>query len=129
MFASHGLSRYKGYYGVALAKSKDVAAPVVAAAQKEAKKGKDAAKAKPAAEKKAGTAAKVEKKKLTDVTEEVRKARSKHQVIDPHVADQIKVGRVLARITSRPGQTGVADGYILEGAELAFYSKKIQKRK
>merc|ERR1712232_760431 len=32
-------------------------------------------------------------------------------------------GRILAKITSRPGQTGRCDGYILEGPELAFYQK------
>jgi hypothetical protein len=51
------------------------------------------------------------------------------KVIDPAVAEQIKVGRVLARITSRPGQVGTCDGYILEGAELQFYQKKISKKR
>jgi small subunit ribosomal protein S8e len=35
----------------------------------------------------------------------------------------------LARISSRPGQTGRVDGYVLEGPELDFYSKKIGKKK
>nr|UXY88431.1 40S ribosomal protein S8 [Cryptomonas curvata] len=43
--------------------------------------------------------------------------------------EQIKSGRLLARICSRPGQTGRADGYIIEGSELEFYQKKIQKKK
>jgi small subunit ribosomal protein S8e len=43
--------------------------------------------------------------------------------------DQLKSGRLLARICSRPGQTGRADGYIIEGSELEFYQKKIQKKK
>ncbi|KAG9132170.1 hypothetical protein Leryth_022233 [Lithospermum erythrorhizon] len=38
-------------------------------------------------------------------------------------------GRLLAAITSRPGQCGRADGYILEGKELEFYMKKIQRKK
>merc|ERR550537_435672 len=44
-----------------------------------------------------------------------------------HVLAHLKrnaTGRVLAAISSRPGQSGRADGYILEGAELAFYQKK-----
>nr|UXY87431.1 40S ribosomal protein S8 [Cryptomonas sp.] len=43
--------------------------------------------------------------------------------------EQLKSGRLLARICSRPGQVGRADGYIIEGAELEFYQKKIQKKK
>ncbi|KAK4440513.1 40S ribosomal protein S8 [Sesamum alatum] len=31
--------------------------------------------------------------------------------------------------SSRPGQCGRADGYILEGKELEFYMKKLQKKK
>mmetsp|Transcript_45139 Transcript_45139/g.70753 ORF Transcript_45139/g.70753 Transcript_45139/m.70753 type:complete len:175 (+) Transcript_45139:1501-2025(+) len=41
--------------------------------------------------------------------------------------DQFNSGRLLARICSRPGQSGRADGYILENEELEFYSKKISK--
>ena len=36
--------------------------------------------------------------------------------------------RLYARITSRPGQTARADGYLLEGKELDFYLKKIEKK-
>lgn len=36
---------------------------------------------------------------------------------------------VTACLTSRPGQTGRADGYLLEGKELDFYQKKIKARK
>ncbi|ABW98259.1 rps8 (nucleomorph) [Hemiselmis andersenii] len=43
--------------------------------------------------------------------------------------EQINSGKVLARICSRPGQTGRSDGYILEGSELEFYIKKIHKKK
>jgi len=38
-------------------------------------------------------------------------------------------GRVLAAISSRPGQCGRADGYILEGKELEFYLRKIKAKK
>ena len=31
-------------------------------------------------------------------------------------------------ITSRPGQVGKADGYLLEGKELEFYVKKLEKK-
>lgn len=42
--------------------------------------------------------------------------------------DQILSGKILARICSRPGQSGRADGYILEGQELDYFLKKIQKK-
>ncbi|KAH0636351.1 hypothetical protein KY285_036103 [Solanum tuberosum] len=42
---------------------------------------------------------------------------------------QFASGRLLAAISSRPGQCGRADGYILEGKELEFYMKKLQKKK
>jgi small subunit ribosomal protein S8e len=32
-------------------------------------------------------------------------------------------------IASRPGQSGRVDGYILEGKELEFYIKKMEKKK
>ena len=60
----------------------------------------------------------------------------------------VKSGRLYARISSRPGQSGRCDGcvrltclqqscvsltarcrYILEGRELEFYVKKMQKKK
>lgn len=42
------------------------------------------------------------------------------------VESQLLEKTVLAVITTRPGQIGVINGRILEGAELAFYSKKIK---
>lgn len=37
--------------------------------------------------------------------------------------------KILAKISSRPGQDGRANGYILEGEELAFYQRKLDKKK
>ena len=37
-------------------------------------------------------------------------------------------GKLYACISSRPGQSGRADGYLLEGKELEFYLKKIEKK-
>jgi small subunit ribosomal protein S8e len=45
------------------------------------------------------------------------------------MTEQFSQQRLLACISSRPGQSGRADGYILEGKELEFYSKKIDSRK
>jgi len=55
--------------------------------------------------------------------------RNKIRVLEQAVKEQFNTGRILARISSRPGQSGRADGYILEGDELAFYQRKIEKKK
>ena len=43
--------------------------------------------------------------------------------------DQFVSGRVLACVSSRPGQSGRCDGYLLEGKELDFYIRKLKERK
>ena len=55
--------------------------------------------------------------------------RAKKMTVDAAIDDQCATGRVLAAISSRPGQCGRADGYILEGPELIFYKKKMEKKK
>ena len=40
---------------------------------------------------------------------------------------QFEAGRLYAVVSSRPGQSGRVDGYILEGEELTFYQKAIRK--
>lgn len=55
--------------------------------------------------------------------------RQKERYIDPKLEELFSTGRVLACISSRPGQSGRCDGYILEGKELEFYVKKIEKKK
>ena len=55
--------------------------------------------------------------------------RQKDRKIDQKVADQFNSGRLLAAISSRPGQSGRVDGYILEGRELEFYLKKLERKK
>eukprot|EP00879_Flechtneria_rotunda_P000077 GHRR01000120.1.p1 GENE.GHRR01000120.1~~GHRR01000120.1.p1 ORF type:complete len:210 (+),score=45.12 GHRR01000120.1:109-738(+) len=52
-----------------------------------------------------------------------------HKKLESALADQFGVGRLYACISSRPGQCGRCDGYILEGRELEFYLKKMQKKK
>lgn len=55
--------------------------------------------------------------------------RQKDIVIDAKVKEQFAQQRLFACISSRPGQSGRADGYILEGRELEFYAKKIEHKK
>ncbi|KAG0087021.1 ribosomal protein S8A, partial [Podila epicladia] len=47
--------------------------------------------------------------------------------VDPALDHQFAAGRLYACLSSRPGQSGRADGYILEGQELAFYIRKLKK--
>ncbi|KAJ9534566.1 hypothetical protein QJQ45_022080, partial [Haematococcus lacustris] len=57
------------------------------------------------------------------------KSRLQTRKLDAHLAEQFSTGRLYACISSRPGQAGRCDGYILEGKELEFYLKKLQKKK
>ena len=54
-------------------------------------------------------------------------ARKKVRTLESHLKDQFNRGRLLACISSRPGQSGRCDGYILEGKELEFYQRKLKK--
>jgi small subunit ribosomal protein S8e len=56
-------------------------------------------------------------------------ARKKDSKIEGELVHQLTAGRVLARIASRPGQSGRADGYLLEGKELEFYLRKLRSKK
>lgn len=57
------------------------------------------------------------------------KEKQDKQVLDENLKEVLKSGKALACIRSRPGQCGRADGYLLEGPELEFYKKKLEKKK
>ncbi|TYH30435.1 hypothetical protein ES288_A01G095100v1 [Gossypium darwinii] len=101
---------YLQHYGVDLGRKKKTPA---AATKKEGEEGETVAE---------------EAKKSNHVLRKLEK-RQQNRKLDPHIEDQFSSGRLLACISSRPGQCGRADGYILEGKELEFYMKKIQRRK
>jgi small subunit ribosomal protein S8e len=67
--------------------------------------------------------------KQSNHVKRVLEERKKTAKLDPILEQQFKAGRLLAIITSRPGQSGRADGYILEGKELEFYHRKLQAKK
>ncbi|GER43252.1 40S ribosomal protein S8 [Striga asiatica] len=94
--------------------------------------GVDIGRKKKAVAKKEGeeneAAATEEVKKSNHVQRKLEK-RQQDRKIDPHIEEQFGGGRLLAAISSRPGQCGRADGYILEGKELEFYMKKLQRKK
>ncbi|PIA58122.1 hypothetical protein AQUCO_00500217v1 [Aquilegia coerulea] len=86
----------------------------------------------------AAAAAKKEGEEAETVAEEAKKSnhvqrkiekRQEDKKLDAHIEEQFSGGRLLAAISSRPGQCGRCDGYILEGKELEFYMKKIQRKK
>ena len=56
-------------------------------------------------------------------------ARSGAAAIESAVDSQFGSGRLYAVISSRPGQSGRCDGYILEGEELAFYLRRLTAKK
>ncbi|KAJ3488934.1 hypothetical protein NLI96_g2486 [Meripilus lineatus] len=77
-------------------------------------------------------------KKEVEATEETKRSNHVQRVLDERRKDakvdlmlesQFAAGRLYASISSRPGQSGRADGYILEGKELEFYLRKIRTGK
>merc|ERR1712086_846908 len=79
--------------------------------------------------KKKGGAADAEVEKRSGHVVAHQKHRNRNQKIDAVLEDQFQSGRLLASISSRPGQSGRADGYVLEGEELTFYKRKLEKKK
>merc|ERR1711988_1070230 len=71
---------------------------------------------------------KEEAKKSNSVTKKIA-ARQEGRVLDPNVNSQFDTGRLYACISSRPGQCGRCDGFILEGKELEFYVKRMARKK
>lgn len=69
-----------------------------------------------------------EEKKVSNSVKEKHEERVKKMgKVETALEKQFEAGRVLAVISSRPGQSGRCDGYILEGEELAFYQRQIKK--
>ena len=56
-------------------------------------------------------------------------ARAKNRVVPAAFFEQFQSGRVMACVSSRPGQSGRCDGYLLEGKELDFYTRKLKERR
>ena len=70
-----------------------------------------------------------EEKKQSKMVEKKIAARQEGRVLDPNVNSQFDTGRLLACISSRPGQCGRCDGFVLEGKELEFYVKRMARKK
>lgn len=54
--------------------------------------------------------------------------RAKSAKLEQPIEQQISQGRLYACVSSRPGQCGRVDGYILEGEELAHYVRQMKKK-
>jgi len=74
-----------------------------------------------------GAAETEEPTKKSSSLEKKHAARLAKGKVESAVEKQFEAGRLYAVISSRPGQSGRADGYVLEGEELAFYQRAIRK--
>lgn len=68
-----------------------------------------------------------EEKKSNSVQKKQAARFAAHGKVEPALERQFEAGRLYAVVSSRPGQSGRVDGYILEGEELAFYLRAIRK--
>ncbi|KIK09143.1 hypothetical protein K443DRAFT_447984 [Laccaria amethystina LaAM-08-1] len=75
------------------------------------------------------TDAAAEPKKLSNHAQRSLDEKKKEAKIDTLLESQFAAGRLYAAIASRPGQSGRADGYVLEGKELEFYLRKLRTGK
>jgi len=64
----------------------------------------------------------------SELVREKLKSRQSTRTLEDALDHQFASGRLLAKVSSRPGQTGRCDGYILEGPELAFYQKMMARK-
>lgn len=70
----------------------------------------------------------IEDKKVSKSVEKKREERVKKMgKVEAALERQFEAGRLYAVVSSRPGQSGRVDGYILEGDELAFYQRGMRK--
>lgn len=77
--------------------------------------------------KKSAPAAATEDKAGSSHVQRKLAARQKGRTLEDVIDHQMASGRLYAKVTSRPGQSGRCDGAILEGPELAFYMKQLKK--
>lgn len=68
-----------------------------------------------------------EKKTSKSVQAKHEERMRKGGKVETALERQFEAGRLYAVVSSRPGQSGRCDGYILEGDELAFYQRAIRK--
>jgi len=103
---------YEAHYGQSIGRRRQKVQ-----AAKESKEGKEGKEGKEVEE--------VKKSKSVEKKQAARFAATGK--VETAVEKQFEAGRLYAIVSSRPGQSGRCDGYVLEGEELAFYQKKLHK--
>lgn len=74
------------------------------------------------------TASKRGKQSVEEIKQSAKtRSRAAGAKLSQGLEPQFGAGRLYAVVSSRPGQSGRVDGYILEGEELQFYLKKLAK--
>ena len=78
-----------------------------------------------------------QKQQTSEAEEEQKKSKSVQRKqarrmqatgkVEQAIEKQFEAGRLYAVVSSRPGQSGRCDGYVLEGEELAFYQRLMRK--
>ncbi|PSN63568.1 40S ribosomal protein-like protein S8 [Corynespora cassiicola Philippines] len=68
-----------------------------------------------------------EKKKSKSVEKKQADRFKASGKVENALEKQFEAGRLYAVVSSRPGQSGRCDGYILEGEELSFYQRLLRK--
>ncbi|EIJ89720.1 small subunit ribosomal protein S8e [Nematocida parisii] len=76
-----------------------------------------------------GCVVKLDPTGYTPVIEKILEAEKDILDIDPVFVDEFKQGNLYGVITSRPGQSGSADGHILQSEELSFYLSRVKSNK
>lgn len=76
---------------------------------------------------KSGQQAEEDKKKSKAVEKKQAARMAEMGKVEPALERQFEAGRLYAVVSSRPGQSGRCDGYVLEGEELAFYQRALRR--
>lgn len=75
-----------------------------------------------------GCIVKIDPTPFVPVIEEIYAKETDLMEIDPLFIEELRQGNLYAAVTSRPGQSGSADGHILQAEELAFYSDRFKTK-
>jgi small subunit ribosomal protein S8e len=68
-----------------------------------------------------------DKKKSKSIEKKQQERLKASGKVENAIEKQFEAGRLYAVVSSRPGQSGRVDGYILEGEELSFYQRLLRK--
>ncbi|KAI5191306.1 small subunit ribosomal protein S8e [Nematocida minor] len=75
-----------------------------------------------------GCVVKLDPTGYTPVIEKILEEEADIAEIDPVFVEEFKQGNLYGVISSRPGQSGSADGHILQAEELSFYLKRFKSK-